>query len=84
MPHVGEANKDDAADVEAITRPTTRFVPIKEVLQQKELVLQRVKEMLFRRGYSSLFWGHQAEFGIIAPNRTHNFRLLTTLIVDEE
>lgn len=45
-----KTNKNDAADAEAISeavmRPTMRFVPIKEEMQQEILVTHRVREML--------------------------------------
>jgi transposase len=47
-----KTNKNDAADAEAIceamTRPTMRFVPIKEK-QQEVLVIHRVRELLMRQ-----------------------------------
>jgi transposase len=85
-----KTNKNDAADAEAIcgavTRPTMRFVPIKEEMQQEVLVLHRVREMLIRQRTQLInsIRGHLAEFGIIAPNRAHNIGLLTKLIEDEE
>lgn len=85
-----KTNKSDAADAEAIceavTRPTMRFVPIKEEIQQEVLVLHRVREMLIRQRTQLInsIRGHLAEFGIIAPNRAHNIGLLTKLIEDEE
>ncbi|MGI2036071.1 IS110 family transposase [Rhizobium panacihumi] len=85
-----KTNKSDAADAEAIceavTRPTMRFVPVKEEMQQEVLVLHRVREMLIRQRTQLInsIRGHLAEFGIIAPNRAHNIGLLTKLIEDEE
>ena len=46
-------NKNDAADAEAIceavTRPTMRFVPIKDVEQQSVLMLHRARALLIRQ-----------------------------------
>lgn len=85
-----KSNKNDAADAEAIceamTRPTMRFVPIKEEKQQEVLVIHRVREMLIRQRTQVInaIRGHLAEFGIIGPNRAHKIGLLTALIEDEE
>lgn len=81
-----KTNKNDAADAEAIceavTRPTMRFVPIKEEMRQEVLVIHRVREMLIRQRTQLInaIRGHLAEFGIIGPNRSHNIGLLTKLI----
>lgn len=81
--------KNDAADAEAIceamTRPTMRFVPLKEERQQEILVIHRVREMLIhqRTQIINAIRGHLAEFGIIGPSRAHNIGLLTTLIEDQ-
>ncbi|WIJ24006.1 IS110 family transposase [Devosia sp. RR2S18] len=84
-----KTNKNDAADAEAIceavTRPTMRFVPIKEEMQQEVLVIHRVREMLIRQRTQLInaIRGHLAEFGVIGPNRAHNIGLLTVMIEDE-
>jgi transposase len=45
-----KSNKPDMADAEAVreavTRPTMRFVPIKELAQQDRQALHRVRERL--------------------------------------
>lgn len=85
-----KTNKNDAADAEAIceavTRPTMRFVPIKEEMQQEVLVLHRVREMLIRQRTQLInsIRGHLTEFGIVGPNRAHKIGLLTKLIEDDE
>ncbi|WP_373414975.1 IS110 family transposase [Ensifer aridi] len=85
-----KTNKNDAADAEAIceavTRPTMRFVPIKEEMQQGVLVIHRVREMLIRQRTQLIngIRGHLAEFGIIGPNRSHKIGLLTKLIEDPD
>jgi transposase len=64
--------KTDAADAEAIceavTRPTMRFVPIKEPEQQAVLVLHRTRDLLVRQRTMlvNALRGHMAEFGILA------------------
>jgi len=83
-----KTNKNDAADAEAISeavvRPSMRFVPIKEEMQQEILMIHRVREMLVgqRTQLINAIRGHLAEFGVIAPNRAHNIGLLTAMIED--
>lgn len=85
-----KTNKNDAADAEAIceamTRPSMRFVPIKEEHQQEILVLHRVREMLMHQRTQLIngIRGHLTEFGIIAPARAHRVRLLIDVIRDED
>lgn len=68
-----------------MTRPTMRFVPIKEESQQEILVLHRVREMLIRQRTQLIngIRGHLAEFGIVGPQRAHRVRLLVEVIRDE-
>ena len=80
-------NKNDAADAEAIceavTRPSMRFVPVKDTEQQSILMLHRVRSLLVRQRTMlvNALRAHMAEFGIIAPQglchvRTWQRRLL--------
>src|SRR6516162_8289433 len=63
-------NKNDAADAEAIceavTRPSMRFVPIKEAEQQAVLMLHRARSLLVRQRTMlvNVLRAHLAEFGI--------------------
>lgn len=63
--------KNDAADAaaicEAVTRPSMRFVPVKEEAQQAGLMLHRVRDLLVRQRTALInaIRGHLAEFGII-------------------
>jgi transposase len=88
QPYV-KTNKNDSADAEAIceamTRPTMRFVPIKEEGQQEILVLHRVREMLTRQRTQLIngIRGHLAEFGIVGPDRAHRVGILIEVIRDE-
>jgi transposase len=65
--------KTDAADAEAIceavTRPTMRFVPIKNVEQQAAGMLLRTRELLVRQRsqLANAFRGQMSELGIISP-----------------
>ena len=60
--------KNDATDAEAIceavTRPTMRFVPVKNEEQQSVLILHRVRELLIRQRTTlvNALRGHLAEF----------------------
>ena len=63
-------NKNDAADAEAIceamSRPRTRFVPVKTVDQQAALMLAGVRDALVRRRtqLTNMIRGYAAEFGL--------------------
>lgn len=76
--------KTDAADAEAIceavTRPTMRFVPIKDGEQQAVLMLHRVRSTLVRQRtmVMNALRGHLAEFGIIAAQGTANLVKIVT------
>jgi transposase len=65
-------NKNDAADAEAIceavTRPSMRFVPVKDVDQQSVLMMHRARNLLVRQRTMlvNALRAHLAEFGIIA------------------
>ena len=65
-------NKNDAADAEAIceavTRPSMRFVPVKDAEQQSLLMLHRARSLLVRQRTMlvNALRAHMAEFGIIA------------------
>ena len=68
-----KANKNDAADAEAICeavgRPNMRFVPIKNVEQQSVLALHRVRQgfVKARTAQANQIRGLLAEFGLIIP-----------------
>jgi transposase len=68
-----KTNKHDAADAEAIceavTRPTMRFVPIKNVAQQATLALHRVRQGMVkaRTAQANQIRGLLAEFGLALP-----------------
>src|SRR5262245_18104424 len=61
--------KNDAADAaaicEAVTRPSMRFVPIKNVEQQSVLMLHRTRDLLIRQRTQLInaLRAHLAEFG---------------------
>jgi transposase len=68
-----KSNKHDMADAEAIgeavTRPTMRFVPIKELAQQDFHALHRVRERLVkaRTALINEMRGLLSEYGIVLP-----------------
>lgn len=68
-----KSNKNDAADAEAIceavTRPTMRFVPIKNVEQQSVLSLHRVRQgfVKARTAQANQIRGLLAEYGLVVP-----------------
>jgi transposase len=75
-----KTNKHDMADAEAIgeavTRPTMRFVPIKELAQQDFQALHRVRERLVkaRTALINEIRGLLGEYGIVLPQGITKFR----------
>jgi transposase len=76
----GKANKNDRRDAEAIaeavTRPTMRFVPAKDVDQQDIQALHRVRERLMgeRTALVNEVHGLMHEYGIVRPKGVAKFR----------
>jgi transposase len=68
-----KSNKNDAADAEAIceavSRPSMRFVPIKNIEQQSVLSLHRVRQGFIkaRTAQANQIRGLMGEFGLIVP-----------------
>lgn len=68
-----KSNKNDAADAEAIceavTRPSMRFVPIKNIEQQSVLALHRVRQgfVKARTAQANQIRGLLGEYGLIVP-----------------
>jgi transposase len=83
-------NKNDAADAEAIceavTRPSMRFVPVKDADQQSVLMLHRARNLLVRQRtmLANALRAHMAEFGIIAPQGLPHIEILVAAIAHEE
>jgi hypothetical protein len=75
-----KSNKNDMRDAEAIaeavTRPTMRFVPIKEINQQDIQALHRVRERLIseRTALINEVHGLMHEYGIVMPKGVAKFR----------
>src|SRR4030095_6428056 len=75
-----KSNKNDSRDADAIaaavTRPTMRFVPIKDVDQQDLQALHRVRERLMgaRTALVNEVHGLLHEYGIVMPKGVAKFR----------
>ncbi len=75
-----KSNKNDARDAEgigeAVTRPTMRFVPTKEVDQQDIQALHRVRDRLMgaRTALVNEVHGLLHEYGIVIPKGVSKFR----------
>jgi transposase len=75
-----KSNKNDMRDAEAIaeavTRPTMRFVPVKDVDQQDIQALHRVRERLIgeRTALINEVHGLMNEYGIVLPKGVAKFR----------
>lgn len=82
--------KNDAADAaaicEAVTRPSMRFVPVKDRDQQATLMLHSARELLIsqRTALINALRGHFAELGIVAPQGARNVLQLIAILDDEQ
>jgi transposase len=82
-------NKTDAADAaaicEATSRPTTRFVPIRDAEDQAVMALHRMRAMLVKQRTMLIngLRSHLAEFGIVAPCGREGARELCALVNDD-
>src|SRR3984893_3759038 len=83
-------NKNDAADAEAICeavrRPTMRFVQIKSVEQQGQLMLHRARDLLMRQRTQLInaLRAHMAELGIVAAQGGEGLKELLKIIASEQ
>ena len=83
-------NKNDAADAEAICeavrRPTMRFVQIKSVEQQGQLMLHRARDLLMRQRTQLInaLRAHMAELGIVAAQGREGVKDLLKIIASEQ
>jgi transposase len=82
-------NKNDAADAaaicEAVGRPNQRFVPVRSVDNQAQLMRHRTRELLVgqRTQLLNALRGHLAEVGVIAPQGAQNAYALKRLLAHE-
>ncbi len=86
-----KANKTDAADAEAIceavTRPSMRFVPIKNADQQAVLSLHRARQgfVKSRTAQANQIRGLLGEYGIVVPQGiSHVARCIPEILEDAE
>src|SRR3954468_15435338 len=83
-------NKNDAADAEAICeavrRPTMRFVRIKSVEQQGQLMQHRTRDVLMRQRTQVInaMRAHLAELGIVAAQGREGTKALLAIIADDK
>ena len=81
-------NKNDAADAaaicEAVMRPGQRFVPVRSIDNQAELMRHRVRELLSgqRTALLNALRGHLAEIGIVAAQGAQHAYELKRLLID--
>src|SRR6187200_74326 len=82
-------NKNDAADAEAICeavrRPTMRFVPVKSVEQQAQLMPHRARDLLIRQRTQLInaMRAHFAELGMTAPQGREGIKQLLAIVADD-
>lgn len=82
--------KNDAADAdggcEALGRPRTRFVPVKDAQAQAALMMMGVRERLIgrRTQLANAIRGHAAEFGLVAAKGLDKIALLLNRAADDE
>jgi transposase len=82
----GKTDKADAAACcEAVTRPSMRFVPVKDEAQQSVLSLHRVRSALVRQKTqtTNMMRSLCAEFGVAAAKGATRLGDLTAIICDE-
>jgi len=83
-------SKNDAADAaaicEAVARPSMRFVPIKDEMQQAALMLHRVRDLLVRQRVQAIsaIRAHAAEFGVIEAKGPRKLASLFAAIEADE
>jgi len=76
----GKKGKNDAADAaaicEAVTRPSMRFVPIKSLQQQSELLVHRARQGFVQQRTATInrIRGLLSEFGIVLPLKAATVR----------
>ena len=81
---------NDAADAqaicEAVRRPTMRFVQIKSVEQQGQLMLHRARDLLMRQRTQLInaLRAHMAELGIVAAQGREGVKELLKIIASEQ
>jgi transposase len=76
---------DAEAICEAVTRPSVRFVPVKDADQQSVLMMHRARNLLVRQRTMlvNALRAHLAEFGVIAPQGLRHVEQLIAAIEAE-
>lgn len=83
-------NKNDAADAaaicEAVSRPSMRFVAIKQAEQQAAAGLHRIRDLLMKQRTMLInaLRGHMAEFGIVVAQGPQHVKELLAVLADPE
>jgi transposase len=83
-------NKTDAADAaaicEAVGRPATRFVPLREVEDQAAMGLHRARALLVKQRTMQInaLRGQLAEFGVVAPRGAEGAAALCAIVADPQ
>jgi len=83
-------SKNDAADAEAIceavNRPTMRFVPVKNEVQQAVMMRHKTRDLLTRQKTMLInaLRSHCAEYGLIVPKGGQNVRKLVAKLSEPE
>jgi transposase len=82
--------KNDAADAEAIceamSRPSMRFVPVRSMQNQAELMLLTARDLLLKQKTMLInaIRGHAAEFGVTGRKGANNIAALHELIASND
>lgn len=82
--------KNDAADAvgicEAVTRPSTRFVPVKTAEQQGALVLHRSRDLLARQRTQLInaIRAHLAEMGLVSATGMDGLKSLLAIVRESD
>lgn len=85
----GKAGKNDAADAaaicEAVQRPNMRFVPIKNLTQQGQLSVHRVRQGFIEQRTATInrIRGLLSEFGIVLPLKAATVRREAMLCLED-
>ena len=81
-----KSNKNDQNDAaginEAVSRPTMKFVPIKQIEQQDILLMHRCRELLIkqRTALSNQIRGLLAEYGVVIPQGMNQIKILPEIL----
>ncbi|WP_152610801.1 IS110 family transposase [Ruegeria sp. ANG-R] len=78
--------KNDAADAEAASRPTMRFVQVKSAEQQAAGMAFKTRDLFVRQKTQAInaLRGHLAEYGVVAPQGAVHLKRLQAALADEE